>query len=112
MAVRRNVTDLLERLAYAEEAFSATEFLTPALRGGIAHVRIAGVLVGLRLEGGFEGWGVFRPQGRERAGFVRPATDAERGRYLRLLPRRQLLLCRRERDHWLAWPAHQADSRF
>jgi hypothetical protein len=112
MARTRHVDDLLSRLAAEEARLLAGEFLAPAVRGGAAHVRLGGVVCRFRITGGFEGWGVFRPDGPATARLVRPATLAERRRYLGLLPRRRLILCEPGRAHWLAWPAHQADRRF
>jgi hypothetical protein len=106
MATSRRVHDLLNRLAAAEDRFLQSDFLAPALRGGVVHVRIAGVICRLATEADFEGWGVFRPTGPAAARLLRPATLAERRRYLELLPRRLLILCQQERRSWLAWPAH------
>jgi hypothetical protein len=112
MAISRHVHDLLNRLAAAEDRFLAGDFLAPALRAGIVHVRIAGIVCRFKVESDFEGWGVFRPTGTGAARLLRPATLAERWDYLDRLPRRQLILCQIDRRCWLAWPAHQADTRF
>jgi hypothetical protein len=112
MATPRCIHDLLNRLAAAEERFRQSDFLAPALPGGFVHVRIAGVVCRLKVEPGFTGWGVFRPTSAATARLVRPATLAERRRYLELLPLRRLILCQPARGHWQAWPAHQADHRF
>jgi hypothetical protein len=60
----------------------------------------------------FQGWGVFRAADTATVHLVRPATLAERSRYLEVLPLRRLILCRAERRRWLAWPAHHGDHRF
>ena len=112
MATSRHIRDLLNRLAADEERLLASDFLAPALRGGVVHVRIAGVVCRFRVEGNFEGWGVFRPTGTGSARLLRPATLTERRRYLETFPLRRLILCQTERRGWLAWPAHQADHRF
>jgi hypothetical protein len=105
--------DLLNRLAAAEEAFLANEFLAPRLRGSPVQVRVAGVVCQLKVEpADFAGWGVFRPTSHTSARLVRPARLAERQRYLELFPRLRLILSRRDGDVWLGLPAHQADSRF
>ncbi len=104
MTIRRDVHDLLNRLAAAEEQFRANEFLAPALPGGIVHVRVASVLRRLRVSG-FVGWGVFRPAGTDRARLVRRATPEERRRYLDALPSRRLILREPHDLGWLAWPA-------
>lgn len=112
MATSRQVRDLLNRLAADEARLLVRDFLAPALRGGVVHVRIAGVVCRFKVEGDTEGWGVFRPTGTGRARWSRQATLAERRRYLEVLPLRRLILCQTERRSWLAWPAHQADHRF
>jgi hypothetical protein len=112
MTTPRCVHDLLNRLAAAEERFLHGDFLAPAPRGGIVGVRVAGVVCRMRVDADFQGWGVFRPTGPDRARLVRPATLSERRRYLDLLPARRLILCQPHGPHWLALPAHRADHRF
>ncbi len=101
------------RLAAAEERFLGEEFLAPVPRGGVVHVRLAGVVCKLAVEPAcFEGWGVFRPVSLRAARLVRRATLAERQAYLRLFPPLRLILCRRDGDRWLGLPAHRGDRRF
>jgi hypothetical protein len=109
---RRRVHELLDRLAAAEQLGLRREFLAPALPGGIVQVRIEGVVCRLRLDVDFRGWGVFRPTGATTATLVRRATLAEQERYLALLPRRRVILCRSRGAWWEAWPAHHGDGRF
>jgi hypothetical protein len=110
MTSSRRVRDLLKQLAAAEERFFASDFLAPAVRGGTVHVRIAGIICRFRVDAAFEGWGVFRPRGPAEAYLLRPASLAERSRYLALCPRRRLVLCQPEQRCWLAWPAEQNDK--
>jgi len=63
MPTSQRVRDLLDRLAAAEARFLHGDFLAPAPRGGVVHVRAAGVVCRFRVEADFEGWGVFRPTG-------------------------------------------------
>lgn len=112
MPISRNVRDLLNRLAAEETCFLTADFLAPMLGGGIVYVRIAGIVCRLRVDDNFQGWGVFRPNDAATARLLRPATLAERRHYLEVLPRRRLILCRAEKQRWLAWPAHHADHRF
>jgi hypothetical protein len=111
MAIRRDVNDLLNRLAVAEQEFRAHEFLAPVVPGGGVQVRVAGVLLRLRA-GGFVGWGVFRQASGDRARLVRRATPEERRRYLERLPSRRLILCEPDGCGWLALPATRTDPRF
>jgi hypothetical protein len=106
------INDTLARLATAEEAFLRQEFIAPALRGGTVQVKIAAVRCELWVEpGDFEGFGIFRPRSHALAQLVRPATLAERRRYLRLFPRIDLVLVRREKGHWWAAAAQGGDAR-
>src|SRR5262245_45475370 len=109
---RRCVHDLLDRLAGAEDRFRHGEFLAPALPGGVVQVRVEGVVCRFRLDVDFRGWGVFRPTGAATATLIRRATLAEQRRYLDLFPRWRVILCRPQKDRWLAWPAHHGDGRF
>jgi hypothetical protein len=109
---RRRLDELFDRFAAAEERFRRSEFLAPALPGGLVQVRLEGVVLRLRLDGSFRGWGVFRPSSPATAALVRRATLAEQRRYLDLFPRRRVVLCHRVRDDWQAWPAHHDDRRF
>jgi hypothetical protein len=109
----RKFDDILNRLAAAEERFLQSDFLAPMLRGGQVQVRIAGVVCRLKVEpADFEGWGVFRPMSPTAARLLRPATLAERQRYLELFPLLRVILCKREGEQWLAIPAYRSDSRF
>src|SRR5262245_11190394 len=113
MSKSKNVNDVLDRLAAAEEQFLASEFLAPVLHGSQVQVRIAGVLCRLRVHPpDFEGWGIFRPESHLEARLVRPARLAERQRYLELFPLVRLILTRLQDKQWWCLPAHQADSRF
>jgi len=113
MAKSRQVHDILNRLAAAEEHFLKNDFLAPMLRRSQVQVRIAGVVCRLRVEPeDFEGWGVFRPISHTAARLLRPASLAERQRYLDLFPKLRVILCGRQGEQWLAVPAHQADCRF
>jgi hypothetical protein len=109
---RRHTRELLDRLAGAEARFLRSEFLAPALPGGLMQVRVEGIVWRLRLDGDYRGWGVFRPRNAVTASLVRRATLAERRRYLDLLPRRRVILCRPRGSAWEAWPAHHGDRRF
>ena len=106
-----SVRDLIDRFAAAEEQFRAGEFLAPAVRGGSVFVRVAGVVCRFAAPPMFRGWGVFRPIGK-RAVLSRRASLADRQRYLDLFPRRPLIAVQSVDRDWVAWPAHQADSRF
>src|SRR5262245_61439120 len=109
----KRLRETLDRLAAAEERAFAREFLAPMLRRGVVQVRIAGVVCRLEVSPhDFEGWGIFRPTSTTAAELVRPARLAERRQYLDLLPILRMIICLHEGDHWLAMPAHRADTRF
>lgn len=113
MAKSKHISDALNRLAAAEERFLSTTFLSPVIRGGAVHVRIAGVICTICIRPvEFEGWGVFRPTSHSDAVLVRHARLAERQRYLDLFPLVRLILVDRREEQWLGLPAHRSDSRF
>jgi hypothetical protein len=113
MPTFRRISDILHRLAEAEQHFVGSDLLAPVLLGGQVQVRLAGVLCKLKVQpAGFQGWGVFRATSHTTGELVRPARLAERQRYLELFPLLRLILCRKDGEQWLAIPAHQADSRF
>lgn len=103
----------LDRLARAEAAALATEFVAPAVRGGGVLVRVAGIVCKMRIRPrGFEGWGLFRPLSHSEAALARPATLTERKAYLGLFPSWTLILVGRQGRRWLASAAHQAEARI
>jgi len=72
---RKSVHAAMSRLASAESAFLAREFLAPVVRGRGVSVSIAGVRCVMTLEPrGFQGWGLFRPLSYTAATLVREAS--------------------------------------
>ena len=113
MGRKKRVDQLINRLAAKEERFLECEFLAPAVESGTVRVRIAGVVCELRMRATeFRGFGVFRPSSFNEAELVRPATLAERKKYLELFPVVRLILHRRVGEAWTALPAHRGDARF
>ncbi len=107
--------DVLARMAAKEEEFLGTEFLAPSLPGGLVQVRIAGIVCGLRVEGGAEpGWGIFRPLSLDRARFVRSASLSQVRDYLALFPAVRLVLVAGPEGtpYWIAVKAQRGDARF
>ena len=106
--------DLFNKLASEEENFFKTEFLSPVLAGKPIQVRIAGVVVTLKVSRPkkFQGWGVFVPTSYKEARKVRDPNLKQKQEYLKLFPCLRLVLCRKTDDQWFGIPAHQADSRF
>src|SRR5262245_10809566 len=109
---RRRINELLDRLARTEERFLQSDFLAPAVRGGVVAVRIGVVVCPFRIERRFTGWGVFRPAGPDRAELIRRASLAERASYLALVPAQRVILCHRIGREWLGWPEQHGDHRF
>lgn len=110
---RRIVNEILTRLARAELAFLASEFLAPVVLARGVKVSIAGVRCTLRvIPAGFFGWGIFRPLSHHVAQLERRASAGERQRYLSLFPSVQLIVCSRERGITFAAPAQRGDHRF
>lgn len=113
MAKFRPIHEILNRLAEAEDRFQRSDFLAPMLHGGRVQVRVAGVVCSFTAEpGDFTGWGIFRPTSSNTARLFRPASLAERQRYLELFPLLRVILCERRGEAWLGLPAYQSDDRF
>jgi hypothetical protein len=97
----------------AEDAFLETEFLAPVLPGGWVRVRIEGLVCTLRVTGRANpGWAILKPLSMERARVVAEPSLRQIRDYLELFPEVRLLLLAHTRNHWLAVPAHQGDSRI
>lgn len=104
--------DVFEKLVAEEEKFFNTEFLSPVLRGRPVRVRIAGIIVTLRVRPrNFQGWGIFQALDQQSAKFMREPTMQERREYLDLYPRFSMIVCQRG-DRVLSILANQADSRI
>ena len=88
--------DLFKKLAAQEEEFFSSEFFSPVLRGRPIRVRIAGIVVSLRVHpADFEGWGVFRTEDRKTATYVREPSMAEKREYLDIYPQFQVIITQR-----------------
>jgi hypothetical protein len=108
-----NIRDVLNRLEAEERRFLDAEVVAPVLPGRRVVVRIAGVVCRLTVDApDFQGWGVVRPLGLDRAQLVRPARLAEIAGYLRLLPAVRLIAVTREEGRWHALPAQRGDRRI
>lgn len=106
------MSDLFDKLAAEEEAFFNSVFLCPVLRGQPVLVRIAGIVMTLKVRPrNFEGWGVFRCTDQKTARRVREPTLAEKREYLNLYPRISLVVCH-QGDTVLGVPATENDPRF
>src|SRR4051812_3481292 len=113
MRPRPNILATLDRLAAAEAEFLRREFLAPVVRGRSVRIGIDGVMCALRVASrDFQGYGVLKPVSHSSARVIRPATMAERRRYLALFPAARLVLVRREGRQWLALPADGGDARL
>lgn len=102
---------LLDKLAAEERAFLKQDFLAPRLPARDVTVRISGIICQMSITPpDFSGWGVFRPDNRKSAHFVRSASMVERETYLRLFPAVHVIVCGRDEHHWFgnqAFPSHR-----
>jgi len=117
MPNRRSIQASLAKLAAAEDQFLQSQFLAPVAggTGGSQHVQvqIAGIRCSLTISpADFTGWGVFKPDNHRSATLARPATFAERQRYLDLFPSIPLIVCLRHDADCRALPASRGDSRI
>jgi hypothetical protein len=109
----RAINLVMNKLADAEQAFLASEFLAPVVSGSTVTVRIVGVRCELAIEpADFRGWGVFHPMSAVDALLVRSASRAQRQRYLELFPAVRLVICKRDHDVARAMLANPVDGRF
>jgi len=106
--------DLFEKLAAQEADFSKSEFLSPVIQGRPIRVRIAGIVMTLRVTRPkkFQGWGVFRAVNFKEARRIREPNLKQKQEYLSLFPCLRLILCRRTEKQWFGIPAHESDTRF
>jgi hypothetical protein len=110
---RKPVHDALDRLAAAEQDFLRCQFLAPMVHSGRVNVRIAGVICAMSVTPrDFRGFGVFRPVSHAQASLIRPASLAERRKYLELFPRVLLVISSRGASSTAAVPSNAAASRF
>jgi hypothetical protein len=97
---------LFDKLAGDEEKFLSSLFLAPVLRHRPVRIRIAGVVLSLKVNRKhYEGWAVCRPESFNVASFVRDASMEERHTYLNLFRPRRLVLCHKEGRVWFGVPA-------
>lgn len=103
-----------EKLAAAEDAFFTSQFFSPVLKNSPIRVRIAGVVVTLKVTQpkDYFGWGVFSAINFKTAKFVRDPNLREKEEYFKLFPKLRLILCRKDDNNWFGIPASQSDGRF
>lgn len=104
--------DLFNELANQEQEFLNSEFFAPRMRRQPIRVKIAGVVMTLKVRGNFEGWGVFKPTSEKTCELVREASLEERQRYLELFPSVRVILCVRRENRWYGHPGNSHDPRF
>lgn len=110
------INDIFNRLEAQENAFRGSLVLAPVLGGRSVGVRIAGMVCRLQIE--FEGkslphgFGVLEAVSSTRAKWLRPATRAEREKYLSLLPYLRFIVMEKSRGGWVSFPAQEGNARF
>ncbi|QDG52991.1 hypothetical protein FIV42_20245 [Persicimonas caeni] len=105
-----NIFNLIDKLEHAEHELQKTEFVAPCVLDGKVRTRLDGLVRTFAPSpAGFEGWGVFQPDGK-RAALVEPASLATVERYLALFePLRVLLVGKLSERSWVAFPANGSD---
>jgi len=110
------IHDIFNRLEQQEQALRGARILAPVLAGRTVSVRVAGVACSLKIESedtaAPRGFGVLEAQSNVAAKWLRPATRAEREKYLALLPRVRFIALERGRGGWAAFPAGQGSGNF
>jgi hypothetical protein len=104
------MSDLFDKLAAQEEQFFDNKFLSPVIRGQPIRVRIAGIVLTLKVRPrNFEGWGIFQSRDQKVARFIDRPSMAERARYLALYSKFEMVVCRQDKVYGVL--ANQSDSR-
>ncbi len=104
-----DVRKLIARLGAAEQEL--TRFLAPCLPGGRVRTRLHGLVCQFEAPDGFEGWGVFTPEGRS-ARMIEPADPIAVSEYLALFPALRLRLIHPVAGRsWLGYPVNESDAR-
>lgn len=113
MSSRDIIRNVVARIAEEEQRLLAdSEFLAPRVRGGLVRARVAGAIYTFRVDGGFEGWGRWRPVDARSARLEAAATVAERDAYLeRLRPLRVILARPLVGQAWVVYPFNESDAR-
>ena len=108
------MSNLFEKLAAKERSFHDREFLSPVLRGSSIRIRIAGVVMNLKVTKptNFHGWGVFHPIDFNSAKLIRKPTMKQRKEYLGLFPSVRLVVCRKKKRKLFGAPMTATDARF
>jgi len=110
------IHDIFNRLEKQENALRGARILAPVLAGRTVSIRVAGVVCNLKIEaentGAPRGFGVLEAQSNTVAKWLRPATRAEREKYLALLPRLRFIALERGRGGWAGFPAGQGGGKF
>jgi len=109
--MNKNIHNLIDKLASQEEEFLKSEFLSPVLNGQPVMIRIAGIVMTMRIiPGNFQGWGVFKPTSRRLAKHVRAPSMVEKRKYLDLFPALRFILHHHNQNTWFGTP--YPDARF
>ena len=108
---------LINRLAEEESRLESETFLAPYVRGARVQVRIKGLLYELEVIDDSEldatgCFGLFRLNSPGKAVAVERASRSQISRYLKLLPRLQLIIVDEFDGRWWGLQANTSDSRF
>jgi hypothetical protein len=108
---RKDVLDILSRVAAEEASFRDTRFVAPCVPGGRVRARIAGLVRTFAPRPPeFGGWGVFTPDGDATARLVEEADLPLVAAYLSAFPVLRLRLVRAlSGQTWLAYPVSESD---
>lgn len=105
------VSSLLASLAAREKKFMGGEFLCPMVRGTPMRVKMDGVVLEMKPDKPFEGWGVFRPTSAKTCKLVRNASMKEKRTYLEALTTFHMIICGKNENDWLGMSAWN-ETRF
>lgn len=113
MKKKKNIHDLLNKIAAEESQLTETQFMAPCVGGGRVRTRVAGMVYTFATKPrDFQGWGIFQPLDEKTAEVVEEPILPQIEEYLELMkPLRMLLVDRLERQTWLGYPVNESDAK-
>jgi hypothetical protein len=109
----KNLHRLMRAVASAEHNLQASEFVAPCLPNEKVAAKLNGLLYQFNPDPKeYEGWGIFLPEGPQRATLVGEADQRMISEFLRPLSKVRLLLARQlEGKSWRAVPADDSSAK-
>ncbi|AKG20751.1 hypothetical protein [Calothrix sp. 336/3] len=110
---KKDIRQLINKLAAQENKLSSTQFIAPCVQGGKVRTRVAGIVYTFSPQPrNFTGWGIFQHQDEKIAVLVEEASLPQVAEYLQQMKALRLRLAYPlQGETWLAYPVNEADMR-